>query len=715
MSHTFVYGLSLTSYTYSLFYFLRFLMVIFFWSFVDDPHALQNSPLASYLDTLVRCVIEEENFQKTGDDTGPCFEFLLQHEVVPLLCTRGLPDRPPGMRSLITRTLDGLFHNIQKPLLPNMSVHRAIKGFITACVSQRDLTKKHTKAKFVSLLRTLALKLRDDPQLAWVFFDDRSTEFVIFSSLLQLINDEDDFADKAIEGLLCCVQLPDERIAHFIIHNSAFLDLMLGGLVHHFDNLPRPNEQLTSEDVLSSPLAEPSFRAFFARLGLIDVVAQSSCSMVGRHITRRFVKDFLRGRLYQDLTSIQESASAWATRLLNAVLTVVESEDIIKATLTFAVGSGGVEEIGEEKKKDEEEGSSGEEDEEDKLLADFTAEEAKETADNITSKLVSNLNSMSLPLSMVTYDLFRTIISMKNEVVFNALTLSHLKDGSHIRASQRQRMLENPSFPVIKSSHVFKSFPGLVIRDESIEMYLVDAQAEEQLWIAAFNKWASYTVFNPFSFDSHVTTNDNPDEIAKEREIAAAAAGEWTKGTATHAASDNESSSRAEASEEELAQDSSDTIEFNEGPFLSSLLTKLEGMFENSFQENLQLTQIIASLAYCPHPQLHAYLLDPDFPHRIPERSLIGILQKLWVERQEAAESMTKFDLRIAQCRCQLDEGIPNSVEPDDSRAQLEGMIMLEEFIQEIACIAQAKTNLQGLTTLTKLAVRAKPQDIEVL
>jgi hypothetical protein len=39
----------------------------------------------------------------------------------------GWGQRPPGMRTLIIRTLDAFLSNVQHPLLPNMSVHLALR------------------------------------------------------------------------------------------------------------------------------------------------------------------------------------------------------------------------------------------------------------------------------------------------------------------------------------------------------------------------------------------------------------------------------------------------------------------------------------------------------------------------------------------------------------------------------------------------------------
>ena len=45
--------------------------------------------------------------------------------------------------------------------------------FMMVCVSKGDLRSKYSKARFLSFLRTLCLKLREDPSLSWVFFEER--------------------------------------------------------------------------------------------------------------------------------------------------------------------------------------------------------------------------------------------------------------------------------------------------------------------------------------------------------------------------------------------------------------------------------------------------------------------------------------------------------------------------------------------------------------
>lgn len=76
---------------------------------------------------------------------------------------------------------------------------------------------------------------------------------------------------------------------------------------------------------------------------------------------------------------------------------------------------------------------------------------------------------------------------------------------------------------------------------------------------------------------------------------------------------------------------SSDTPEFYEGLLLAVLFHKLETFFENSFTTNLRLTSVLARLCYCPHPLVHAYLLDPGVAIKSSTRHLIWILRKVMV------------------------------------------------------------------------------------
>lgn len=79
--------------------------------------------------------------------------------------------RPLGMRQLITKTLDAILLNTRHPILPSMSVVLAVRNFLEVCYSREDHKRRGYRSAFLSLLHTIAKKIKDDPSLAGIFFD----------------------------------------------------------------------------------------------------------------------------------------------------------------------------------------------------------------------------------------------------------------------------------------------------------------------------------------------------------------------------------------------------------------------------------------------------------------------------------------------------------------------------------------------------------------
>lgn len=75
------------------------------------------------------------------------------------------------MRQLITKTLDAILLNTRHPILPSMSVVLAVRNFLEVCYSREDHKRRGYRSAFLSLLHTIAKKIKDDPSLAGIFFD----------------------------------------------------------------------------------------------------------------------------------------------------------------------------------------------------------------------------------------------------------------------------------------------------------------------------------------------------------------------------------------------------------------------------------------------------------------------------------------------------------------------------------------------------------------
>ena len=56
------------------------------------------------------------------------------------------------------------------------------------------------------------------------------SDFLLFTALCTLLNDNDDEGRAALEGLLCLVQLPSVRITQFVIKDTDFAQRLVSEL-----------------------------------------------------------------------------------------------------------------------------------------------------------------------------------------------------------------------------------------------------------------------------------------------------------------------------------------------------------------------------------------------------------------------------------------------------------------------------------------------------
>lgn len=167
-------------------------------------------------------------------------------------------------------------------------------------------------------------------------FVQRKPEFLIFSALLSLLNDNDQYSAKAIESLLCCVQLADRRVARYVVNSTDFNQQLVRwcGVVYRracgcrpfFDSLfwfvcccvqvlglrklyeccpstldlqvddTQNSFRTVAEDlpdVEEDPSAARAFTLFFERLDLIDVVVDTTLPEIGQHLCLQFREQFL--------------------------------------------------------------------------------------------------------------------------------------------------------------------------------------------------------------------------------------------------------------------------------------------------------------------------------------------------------------------------------------------------------------------------------------
>ncbi|KAL3878304.1 hypothetical protein ACJMK2_030667 [Sinanodonta woodiana] len=89
----------------------------------------------------------------------------------------------------------------------------------------------------------------------------------------------------------------------------------------------------------------------------------------------------------------------------------------------------------------------------------------------------------------------------------------------------------------------------------------------------------------------------------------------------------------------------------NVGPFMTALLSKLEGMMQNSLQVNLMLTGLIARLAAYPQPLLRSYLLNHNLVFQPTVKSLVQILTVVRQKVDHFSYTVQNFEQLLLRAR----------------------------------------------------------------
>eukprot|EP00697_Spironema_sp_BW2_P002882 gnl/Spiro4/13850_TR7395_c0_g2_i1.p1 gnl/Spiro4/13850_TR7395_c0_g2~~gnl/Spiro4/13850_TR7395_c0_g2_i1.p1 ORF type:complete len:646 (+),score=189.21 gnl/Spiro4/13850_TR7395_c0_g2_i1:52-1989(+) len=233
----------------------------------------------------------------------------------------------------------------------------------------------------------------------------------------------------------------------------------------------------------------------------------------------------------------------------------------------------------------------------------------------LRATLIARINSLNEELSVATLHVFDALLSHQQEHAFRNLVLCRLASLS--LPSPQDMFLD----PIVFRTH----FPSVAADSAGFDSYIYDAEGQTAMF-----------------FHSYKTC--------------------WTqRDTAAASGSVCEPSAPLE------------------GHFLRALLDRLGGFLDLSISSNLVLTGIFARLAQCPHPLLHAYLLDVRLAVPAEMRSLAEVLQQLYQRVIQRAEDIPEFEWCFA--RTQLAMGVRR-------------VAIACCASQELCAILQAKKNL---------------------
>ncbi|XP_056275067.1 FHF complex subunit HOOK-interacting protein 2B isoform X1 [Pseudoliparis swirei] len=138
-----------------------------------------------------------------------------------------------------------------------------------------------------------------------------------------------------------------------------------------------------------------------------------------------------------------------------------------------------------------------------------------------------------------------------------------------------------------------------------------------------------------------------------------------------------------------LPSSSGEGEEFFEGHLLKVLFDRLGRVLEQPYELNLRLTAVLSRLSAFNHPLLQEYLLDPYIHLSHCSRSLFSVLIRLMGELMQRVQLVSNLTDRLLNTRRDL-LGLNHDIGLEHLTL-LRGLVVLEEFCQELAAIAFVK------------------------
>ncbi|XP_034008649.1 protein FAM160B2-like isoform X2 [Trematomus bernacchii] len=134
--------------------------------------------------------------------------------------------------------------------------------------------------------------------------------------------------------------------------------------------------------------------------------------------------------------------------------------------------------------------------------------------------------------------------------------------------------------------------------------------------------------------------------------------------------------------------------QFFEGPLLGVLFTRLGRVLEQPYEVSLQVTAVLSRLSSFSHPLLQEYLMNPYIHLSHCCRSLFSVLIRLMGELMQRIQPVSNLTDRLLDTRRHLLGLTPNT--GLEHLTLLKGIIVLEEFCKELAAIAFVKLPLES-------------------
>lgn len=577
-------------------------------------------------------------------------------------------------------------------------------------------------------------------------------ELVLFTGLLPHMYAMGKVGEKCREALVIAAAMHEKALCRFVLQLTPFCHYAVNGVISAFDALPKTLPTNGSRGIetelymLAIRLRFCCTLAMVARFELTEVdkdTGQEVRTSIANELLLQFRARFLEGPLLEGLLNASESAARTATLYARLILEelVACSSDASANPLLYVYLQFLLQQMPE--------AVDGE-------LSDPVGGAAP--AHLLPTELLHRMTSLSSSLSIATMDLFTYLMELQDETVDTRL-LGELCEGVQARprsSSVLSPMNTNgavwfasrfPNSAVAANAHLWKiqAFDGV---NDELDIPAADDNSEGQvLSLLSYIADAEYAACQraPAAVNDSDTSDDESDaddESAAQPLAAAATATSDSmrnavaspKGKKSDAAmASPRTTSRTAATRNamksvrevyltlNLPSFSPVTPEFRRQSSLSSasggykkqssissggddevplfirmVFSRLERLLENSFQENLALSGLVAAIAQ--KQQCAPVVFDVN-EERDAGQSVRTILEDVYADALRRIDRLPNGEAKVAEIKKKLvDDDSEAALNSHDAETRLLcGYIVLDEILKELCSVLFAKERVRSL------------------
>ncbi|XP_056275068.1 FHF complex subunit HOOK-interacting protein 2B isoform X2 [Pseudoliparis swirei] len=645
----------------------------------DDSRPVRQTEIPWCLRQMLDILVYEEKQQV--EDTGPCLEYLLQHKLLETLCTLGKAQYPPGMIQQVLLFFSKLLSQIQKPLLQLIAVYRPVQKLIGLCA----LPGSHTEKEEAQFLLVVCSRVKQDPHTlryllqVKVAASNHSKELLLppsqsdsatdspvqsesglLSALLQLAQSQTaSVCLKAFESLLLLSALQTESSGELLADHTQLGELLTGRLLQLYALLPLesldagelqswPHTPWSSQfshcrsDLSSKSSSSNQMNNFFSWLDFLDHLMREAPQVLAVKIAQCVHRFWLFDILQPQLLHTCEQVVLVSTSILCVAVRLVKSWSLLDQLVHFLLKTPPLPEL-----------------------------------------LLQRCDHISDQISLASLCLVEELLQKPHRDILEVLVVTFLQSRSYLSApaagqedtplqsnqanEDSDDLEEDPFFsdsllfsdslppPPLSSASSSAAPPsGLGSAADVVNSFLCLVPVQVR----------SAQLLQEGGFESYV--HDAHTQVTQCESLSLS--WDWPLS---------------------LPSSSGEGEEFFEGHLLKVLFDRLGRVLEQPYELNLRLTAVLSRLSAFNHPLLQEYLLDPYIHLSHCSRSLFSVLIRLMGELMQRVQLVSNLTDRLLNTRRDL-LGLNHDIGLEHLTL-LRGLVVLEEFCQELAAIAFVK------------------------